>query len=434
MHHVKGRSVEDVALLGRTRNVRPDLSFYEEEMDISDVNLEELTRFAWDRITLLQKIDQASRDFTMRIGVNDKDAKIITAAINQFYQMDDGSVAFLNPRLTSTMKDTLSHQIVRLALASDPRLSTWLLRAETYMFRFRFENSSTEENSQFFTRVNLKFQKCSKEDLDTHTDKIRSLYRFLYKAEFPSSEDIYKVDFIEAIDLIAQKRVLLADGYAFVFRSDLIDLVVPIFRSKVNAQITLARSRLRQQHLEPQLEQTFSDILSRCHDSTEYKKKTTSGVVSVESLPELAEKSFPLCMRSIYDSVQETSHAKHGGRMQLGLFLKAIGLSLDDSLTYWRREFTKKMPVDKFDKTHAYNIRHNYGKEGKMVDYSPYGCNKIINESLAVGDSHGCPYKHFSETDLRSYVLKRGISEVGASEIINLKRGKEYQLACKRFF
>lgn len=94
---------------------------------------------------------------------------------------------------------------------------------------------------------------------------------------------------------------------------------------------------------------------------------------------------FPLCMRKMHHQIKQNHHLKHNGRMQYGLFLKGIGLSLDDALQFWRSEFLKKMDAKTFDQEHEYNIRHNYGKKGHSVDYSPYGCGKIINTVPASG-------------------------------------------------
>lgn len=58
--------------------------------------------------------------------------------------------------------------------------------------------------------------------------------------------------------------------------------------------------------------------------------------------------------------------AKYRGARQ------GLGLQLEDALEFWRKSF-KDMTDDKFAKEHAYNIRHNYGKEGKRVNYTPYG-------------------------------------------------------------
>lgn len=47
-----------------------------------------------------------------------------------------------------------------------------------------------------------------------------------------------------------------------------------------------------------------------------------AGDVSLATLPAIANKHFPLCMQHLMTRVREEHHLRHGGRQQLGLFLK----------------------------------------------------------------------------------------------------------------
>lgn len=51
-------------------------------------------------------------------------------------------------------------------------------------------------------------------------------------------------------------------------------------------------------------------------------------------------------MRELHEQLRSEHHLRHGGRMQYGLFLKGIGLTLQQSLTFWKKEFTKRMDPD----------------------------------------------------------------------------------------
>ena len=53
-------------------------------------------------------------------------------------------------------------------------------------------------------------------------------------------------------------------------------------------------------------------------------------------------------------------------------------------MTFWRAEFAPRTPSDKFEKQYAYNIRHNYGKEGNRKSYTPYSCLKVISATPGV--------------------------------------------------
>ncbi|MCP9264697.1 DNA primase large subunit [Dirofilaria immitis] len=91
--------------------------------------------------------------------------------------------------------------------------------------------------------------------------------------------------------------------------------------------------------------------------------------------------------------------------------------------------------VDSFDKQYAYNIRHNYGKEGKHADYSAYPCTKIILDlSPSTSDCHGCPYRHSNLQLLAHNLESSGLSKSQSEHIILLSKNAQYDKACTRYF
>ena len=129
-------------------------------------------------------------------------------------------------------------------------------------------------------------------------------------------------------------------------------------------------------------------------------------------------------------------------------------MALEESLLFWKRAFSRKVSEDKFQKEYAYNVRHNYGQEGKRQSYTPYkypfqfhnllrrmscllifSCIKIITSNHpSAGDHHGCPFRHFSPDNLRATLSQRGVADKTAQEILDLVRGQHYQIACTRYF
>jgi DNA primase large subunit len=122
------------------------------------------------------------------------------------------------------------------------------------------------------------------------------------------------------------------------------------------------------------------------------------------------------------------------------LFLKGIGLSLEDCIVFWRRSFKQKTD-DQFNKEYKYNIRHSYGDVGgdsnrRGRGYTPYSCQKLLTEALpSAGQQHGCPYRTFSPDNLVSLLQSTGISDretiKGVREDIGRQR---YHVACNRVF
>ncbi|KAM4784711.1 DNA primase large subunit isoform 2-T2 [Cyanocitta cristata] len=176
--------------------------------------------------------------------------------------------------------------------------------------------------------------------------------------------------------------------------------------------------------------------LSHSYVGPDYSIQKNTGKIYLEQIDALSVKSFPLCMRQLHRALRDSHHLRHGGRMQYGLFLKGIGLTLEQALEFWKKEFIRgKVDADKFDKGYAYSIRHNYGKEGKRTDYTPYSCMKIImSNPPSQGDYHGCPFRHSDPELLKQKLQSYKIPPSGITQILELVKGMHYQLACQKYF
>jgi len=148
---------------------------------------------------------------------------------------------------------------------------------------------------------------------------------------------------------------------------------------------------------------------------------------------------FPMCMASLHRTLRRDAHLKHFGRLQYTLFLKGIGLSLDECLAFWRAGF-RKITEDTFNKEYRYNVRHAYGDVGGDANrrgggYSPFSCQKILTEHPpGPGETHGCPYRHFSNENLGLLLQAAGVTDRSVLEGVKEDREKQrFHLACNRY-
>eukprot|EP01086_Lenisia_limosa_P010153 TRINITY_DN34119_c0_g1_i1.p1 TRINITY_DN34119_c0_g1~~TRINITY_DN34119_c0_g1_i1.p1 ORF type:complete len:389 (-),score=67.63 TRINITY_DN34119_c0_g1_i1:56-1060(-) len=248
---------------------------------------------------------------------------------------------------------------------------------------------------------------------------------------------VFKVPFEEAVAAVASRRAVVRDGIAYVPPSEMVSILVGYYRSYLNRSLAATNKSLPSiLSADSRLVPLVTSLSNRLATMSSFTPDVAAGSVSLASLDALAAASFPLCMRSMHAHLKVNHHLKHTGRRQYGLYLKGIGLSLEDSLRFFRQEFSKKMPVDKFDKEYAYNIRHSYGKEGKRVDYSPFGCSTIITRLTAPGpgECHGCPYRQWSAERLSLELNSLGLSPAGKERVLSNAAANHYQIACSRAF
>ncbi|KAF3323647.1 putative DNA primase large subunit [Carex littledalei] len=388
-----------------------------------EVRLEEFERCAIDRLRVLKAIsDGLSR------GKKPEEMDNLVGELwraNMKHQDVDETLR----------KDIISHFALRLVYCREEEMRRWFLSMETTLFRYRFRLQNAEAQKSIMNELQLQYNVLSHAEYETLKDKLIQAARSVNSTSNPETV-FYKVPFEDVPDLVAGRRVFLLKGFAFVPRNQVVSLVCTIFRSNISKALALTNRKWRATIHDQEKDRLapIVEALGNSYLGPDYSQPRECAEISLKDINQLASSSFPLCMRHLFGKLKEDHHLKHGGRMQLGLFLKGVGLKLEDALAFWRAEFSQKVGAERFDKEYAYSIRHNYGKEGKRTDYTPYSCQKIIMSTPSTGDHHGCPFRHFSEENLRAALNKMGVGGRAMDDIMDKVRNRHYQLACTLTF
>ena len=391
------------------------------------LSVSQFEEYAFDRLRLLSTIEIARAKGLKAKQLDDT----VRKAVNEFMPTTP----------TGIVKDRYSHFILRLAYCRSDDLRRWFLQNELELFRWRFVSNPPEDRTSWLAKNGLKYEAISRDELDQvreHLHQALAARRDLEPFALERLEH-YKVPFEEVIDLVRQRKVFLREGWAYVPEADLVSIVSNQVRSQWSRQLaTMARQWPALREEESERLAAFLEGLASQYVGEDYSRPTTNGAkVSLGELPGIAPRSFPLCMHNMHSKLHETHHLKHSARHQLGLFLKGIRLTVEESLAYWRAQFTKKIPADKFNKEYAYNIRYNYGLEGKRQDWSAFSCGKIINSpgaNASAGEHHGCPFRNFDEGQLRAQLQLMQVTGSDANFILEKVRGHHYQVACGKYF
>lgn len=250
----------------------------------------------------------------------------------------------------------------------------------------------------------------------------------------------FNIPFYYIFPYIDKTRCVLKNGIVTLNFSEMISIFVSFYKSYLSKMC----ANLKQQKFhESELFSVISSMYDEKIGAFLPTERTNWNVVSLDDIHNLAHRSFPPCMYNMFTKLQLRHKLFHTGRLQLGLFLKGIGLSLKDSLKLWRDEFSKfGVPLDQFERQYAYNIRYNYGKEGSCRNFSPYSCMGMIRmPAPAIGQTHGCPFIQMKKDECRD-VLKDMFRDAKKNkgafaekcEALAEKGQKHPQIACTELF
>lgn len=406
----------------------PELPLYTDYPQ-EDVAIDEFEKLALDRLSVLKCLDEAKLRSRSEQEIQVEVDKVLKDKLFQKYTPQE--------RLR---RDRLSHFILRLAYCRTGDLRKWFLGVESELFRLRFARLDREQQLEFLASNNLPYKAASADELTPELlsgvfKVLRSCGTKVNEQDLKSPGMFYKVPFQQVPDLVANRKVLLVKGTAYVVKDQLASLVVQDFRAKLSKG--LAELNIKWRSLFPDNDEHIRPLVMTLPDR--YLGADPSKIdlkhhdLTARNLPVMAHRHFPLCMVNMVDWLQRDHHLRHGGRHQLNLALKGVGLPMEEALIFWRTMW--RNPAE-FDKEHAYNVRHCYGKEGKRTDYTPHHCTTIVKWTVGQGDHHGCPYKvHKDEEDvLRGMLGRLQCEDSKISEAVSKSRAGHYQLACAAAF
>ena len=336
-------------------------------------------------------------------------------------------------------KDHYSHFILRLAFAGTEDLRRRFARVETMLFKLRFHSDDAKERRQFVDGLNLDWDIVTDEEKETLGEQLRASTPMLKRED----DSWFKVHWTRVPELVEQRTVLIRKGKAYVPLKEQTSMIMTEFANRLDkalAMTTRALPRLDEDdRLSPILNHLSKNFATPDAGFSDSDSSLPGAPINAASIDALSQ-HFPLCMKHLHSTLRKNSHLKHYGRLQYTLFLKGLGLTLEDCLIFWRSSF-KLITDDTFNKEYRYNVRHSYGDVGGDVNrrgrgYSPYSCQKILTEHPpGTGEAHGCPYRHFSVDNLTTMLRTVGVHDRevlrGVKEDVEKKR---FHIACNRVF
>lgn len=332
--------------------------------------------------------------------------------------------------------DVCSHFILRAAYSRTEDLRRWFLTHECHLFRHRCEKAtSSSRGTQFFlSKSGAQFELLSEKE------KIKSREFLL---SFPDANPAtfatttyFKIPFLQALELVRTRQAYIHKGFAYVPSNKLISIIVARYRMNLSRSLAIAANAFPHMVSESSRMAPLLKNMNQQYIGNDFSSMDGDNDHSLtnQNIDQIANRSMPLCMRQAHKGLKNDHKLKHFARLQYGLFLKGAGMSYEDSLVYFQRMFSL-ITSDQFQKNYSYNIRHMYGKEGKRANYTPYSCTKIIlGAPPRSGEHHGCPFRHYDESNLESLLSSMKISRPDIDQIVSLKQDEHYNLACLKHF
>ena len=425
---------------GAKREREMNVGWYGADMPEA-TSLEFFERCARDRQAVLQGIERAYAQ-----GLKSEEMQAVIEKLLRQYlperPRDEAQLA------EDRRKDYLSRHLLCLMYSRNVDLQRWLLQQEDRLFKHRFNAMGMDNRAKVMGELGAACKNITQEEYEEMQDGLMAVFggsnmnmqehsystknpEYFHKVSEPW-QYIYELPFEKVSTLVRGRKVLLKRGNAYVLSRDLDAYASVHFSRRLSHE--LKRNQARFYNIVFEEEERLGPLLMSMPDGYVHPVFEGGGEVALKDLPARMDASAPLCMWNPYNKITsrtERTHLKYFARMQLNLFLKGIGVTLEQVLVFWKREFMiGGMSGEKFEREYAYNFKHQYGEAGSRIKYKPFCCQQLIHSSPDTSGTAGCAYKHYRPADLQNALNGMRLKTEVVTAVMNKAKEGQYQLAC----
>ncbi len=137
--------------------------------------------------------------------------------------------------------DAIGHWVLRLSFCRSPELRARFVRAETALFKHRFETDDAAERAHFLSTLDLSWATVSDDEKSLYARQLRAAMWWAKEDAF-NAETWFKVPWASVPDLVAQRRVFVRKGLAYVPQSMQISLVLQAFSARLEAALEVSHT------------------------------------------------------------------------------------------------------------------------------------------------------------------------------------------------
>ncbi len=334
---------------------------------------------------------------------------------------------------------------IAAAVTEDRFFQSWLVETEGDLLSIRFQHAKLSDKlsiiRDLFGDFILGWSEVTS-FFNTNKDEIWQEIYYLVKDHFKKKKElstifntvynsengIIAVRFWEAPRLVKRKRGILRRGWLITFTDYLIKEIKWKFQKKLEKHI---KKLIEEKRKGSEKLLVLKDVMIELMDYWRSKRDIISPrrefAFKGKKLYERPD-LWPLCMRMLLSRLESTGYLTHGERLQLGLFLKRLGMTLEEQMEFWYKFSVDNvgMSWEEFNKKGGYHVKHIYGVVGSRKDYEAPKCETIISKYF-------CPFKNLSTAQLRDVLRSyhKDIDEKVLRDIIEKARLGEPTQACK---